>query len=116
MATKKSLPNLGDKVIFMRINPAQITPPPDPKHQPAEIIRGKGVVVGLIVGISRRVQVMVKDSETSQNKAWTLEPFCINPTADDEAEYLEHHNKLQGVVDEFNKKSADAIKEGNDAV
>ena len=74
--TKKNLPSLGEKVRFIRIKPAA-------DGKPAELIKGDGVIVGLIIGITKRVQVMVKDNDTALNKAWTLEPFCINPTDED---------------------------------
>lgn len=107
--TPKSLPPLGEKVSFCRIKPAG-------DGQGAELIRGKGIIVGHIIGITRRVQVMVKDSDTSANKAWTLEPFCINPTEDEAQAYLAHHAKLQATVDLFNERAQKVITEGNAAV
>lgn len=106
---QKELPPLGEKVRFCRIKPAG-------DGKPAELIKGEGVVVGHIIGITRRLQVMVKDGDTSSNKAWTLEPFCINASDESAAAYLEHHNKLQGVVDDYNDRAAKAGAEGNAAV
>lgn len=97
---------MGEKVTFCRIKPAA-----DGKK--AELIRGEGIIVGHIIGITRRVQFMVKDGDTLQNKAWTLEPYCINPTESEAQKYLDHHTKLQGVVDDFNARAENVIKQGN---
>lgn len=107
--TQKSLPALGEKVSFCRIKPAG-------DGQPAELIKGEGTIVGHIIGITRRIQVMVKDGDTSANKAWTLEPFCINPTDDEAKAYLAHHGQLQSLVDDFNKRAERVIADGNAAV
>lgn len=106
---QKALPPLGEKVHFCRIKPAG-------DGKPAELIKGEGIVVGHIIGITRRLQVMVKDGDTSANKAWTLEPFCINPTDDEAQAYLAHHGQLQSVVDDFNSRAQRAISDGNAAV
>lgn len=103
---KKNLPTLGEKVNFVRIKPAD-------NGAPAELIKGEGTVVGLIIGITRRVQVMVKDAETSANKAWTLEPFCINPSDEDANAYIDHHMKLQAAVDKFNAEAQACVTAGN---
>src|SRR5580693_8444525 len=107
--TKKNLPPLGEKVNFCRIKPAG-------DGMPAELIKGEGIVVGHIIGITRRVQIMVKDGDTSANKAWTLEPFCINPTEDEAQAYLAHHMQLQSLVYDFNKRAQNVIADGNAAV
>lgn len=107
--TKKNLPELAQKVKYVRIKPAA-------DGAPAELIHGEGTVVGLIIGIQQRVQVLVKEDGSPQNKAWTLEPFCINPTEREAEEYLSHHVKLQIVVDEYNKSSQAAIDAGNTEV
>lgn len=106
---KKNPPPLGEKVSFCRIKPAG-------DGKPAELIKGEGIIVGHIIGITRRVQVMVKDGDTSANKAWTLEPFCINPTDDEAQAYLTHHTQLQSLVDDFNARAQKVIADGNAAV
>lgn len=107
--TTKNLPPLGEKVTFCRVKPGG-------GGQPAELIKGEGIIVGHIIGITRRVQVMVKAGDTSANKAWTLEPFCINPTDDEAQAYLQHHMQLQSLVDDFNNRAQKAIADGNAAV
>lgn len=103
------LPALNQKVKFCRIQNGEA-------GKPDELIRGEGTVVGLIIGTNRRPNVMVKDSETSLNKAWTLEPMCIDPTELKVQDYFQHRQNLNGVVKEFNDKAIAVIDEGNRAV
>lgn len=104
----ESLPDLMEKVKFCRIQSVD--------GVPDALIHGEGTVVGLIIGVNHRANVMVKDAETSVNKAYTLEPMCINPTPEAAQAYLDHRAKLNGVVKEFNDKATQAIADGNAAV
>lgn len=103
------LPALGDKVKFVRIQNGEA-------GKEDVLVHGEGTVVGLIIGIQKRVNVMVKDSETSLNKAWTLEPMCINPEVTTAAAYFQHRQRISQMVKEINDKSAAVIEEGNQAI
>lgn len=104
-----SLPDLNEKVKFCRIKAGE-------GGAVDELVRGEGTVIGVIIGTAKRPNVMVKDAETSLNKAWTLEPMCINPTDEQAQEYFQHRQKLNGVVKEFNDKAQAVINDGNIAV
>ena len=79
------------------------------------LLRGTGIIVGIIIGAARRVQIMVKDDSEDKNKAWTLDLLCINPTDADCETYFEHHKKIRAMVDEHNQaqkdREAEKIKE-----
>jgi hypothetical protein len=77
----------------------------------AVLHKGSGVIVGIIIGASRRVQIMVKDESESKDKAWTLDLLCINPTKQDADRYFEHHTKLQKLVSEHNQAQKDREQE-----
>lgn len=98
---------MGKKVTYCRATA-------NDKGEP-ELFRGAGVIVGVIVGATRRVQIMVKDAETDANKAWTLDLLCINPTDEGAAAYFEHHKKVRKLVDDHNQaqrdREAEKIKE-----
>lgn len=81
-----------------------------------ELFRGAGIIVGIIIGATRRVQILVKDvTEGHADKAWTLDLMCINPTESDAQRYFEHHRQVKAVVDEHNQaqrqREQDKIKE-----
>lgn len=101
---------MGKKVKYCR---AKV----DDKNE-STLFRGEGVIVGVIVGATRRIQIMVKDESEAQDKAWTLDLICIDPTDEDAAHYFEHHKKVRGLVDEHNKaqrqREQDKIKEVDD--
>lgn len=84
----------------------------------SELHRGKGVIVGVIVGASRRIQVMVKDDSSDKNSAFTLDPVCINPSNADADAYFSHHQKIKAIVEEHNAaqrtREAEKIKEVDD--
>jgi hypothetical protein len=98
---------MGQKVKYCRAKP-------DEKGQP-ELHRGQGVIVGIIIGVTRRVQIMVKDEDVAADKAWTLDLMCVNPSEADAQRYFEHHKNLRRMVDEHNaaqkQREADKIKE-----
>lgn len=77
-----------------------------------ELFTGKGIIVGVIVGASRRVQIMVKDDGENKNAAFTLDPLCINPSNNDAEAYFSHHKKIQAIVTEHNaaQKEREQVK------
>ena len=85
---------MGQKVTYCRAKAAE-------NGQP-ELMHGTGIIVGVIVGASRRVQIMVKDHEVDKNQAWTLDLMCVNPTDADATAYFDHHKKLRTLVEQHN--------------
>lgn len=83
---------LGQTVKYVRIKPKDATNPQ------AELIHGEGVIVGHIIGVSKRENYMVKEAGT----AFNLDAFAINPTPAEASQYLEHHKKIQKIVDDHN--------------
>lgn len=75
---------------------------PKEGEAPAELIRGEGIIVGHIIGINRRHNLMVKDS--AENKAYTVELFAVDATEAEENEYLLHHMMIQQIVEEHNAR------------
>lgn len=90
---------MGQKVDYVRIGV-------DEKGQP-EPRYGKGIIVGVIVGVSRRIQIMVKDEIGEENKAYTLDLMCVNPSEEAVASYLEHHKKVRALVEQHNQDQKD---------
>ena len=100
MQLSKEITNLmGQKVEYCRATPGEDGKP--------VLYQGKGVIVGVIVGATRRIQIMVKDESVSNNQAWTLDLRCINPTAAEAEEYFEHNKKIRQLVDEHNQAQKD---------
>ena len=93
---------LAEKVRYTKIKPKE-------GDNPAKLEHGNGIVVGHIIGVAGRVNYMVKDGD----KAFNLEPYAINATPEEQAAYLAHHNKIQGIVEEHNKRQADDVKATN---
>lgn len=83
-----------------------------------ELHRGKGVVVGIIIGLARRIQIMVKDEAEDSSKAFTLDQLCVEPTDEDANAYFAHHVKLKTIVEDHNKaqreREQEKIKEVDD--
>lgn len=98
---------MGKKVTYCRAKPNE-------QGQP-ELQRGNGIIVGIIVGVTKRIQVLVKDDDAAADKAWTLDLMCVNPTEAQAQEYFEHHKKVKALVDEHNaaqrQREQDKIKE-----
>ena len=94
---------MGQKVTYCRAKPGEDGKP--------ELYRGNGVIVGIIVGVTRRVQIMVKDDEQDKNQAFTLDLMCVNPTESDAQKYFEHHRKVRALVDEHNQAQRDREQE-----
>lgn len=98
---------MGQKVKYCRAKPTEAGE--------TELYMGDGIIVGIIIGASRRVQVMVKDTAEEKNQAISLEPICINPTEAEASAYFEHHKKIKSLVDEHNvaqrTREAEKIKE-----
>ena len=90
---------MGQKVEYCRAKPGE--------DGNLVLMRGVGVIVGVIVGATRRVQIMVKDDSEDTSKAWTLDLMCINPTEEDAQRYFEHHKGLKVIVDEHNQAQKD---------
>ena len=101
---------MGQKVEYVRAKLGE-------DGQPS-LLRSTGIIVGIIIGATRRIQIMVKDDSEDTSKAWTLDLMCINPTLKDAERYFEHHKKLKAVVEEHNQSQKDRetakIKEVDD--
>lgn len=111
---RKELHDMLDKMLDVEpVNFIRIAASP---AKPDELVRGKGPIVGILIGVNRRINVMCKDAKTSENKAWNLEPVCVNANAATAQAYFDHRQKLNGVAEEFNKKAEQMIKDGNEAV
>lgn len=68
----------------------------------SELYQGKGIIVGVVIGVSRRIQIMVKDADEQKNQAFTLDIMCINPSEDDAKRYFEHQQAIKKLVDVHN--------------
>lgn len=105
--TKEVLDLMGQKVSYCRAVPKETGQ--------SELFRGNGIVTGVIIGASKRVQLLIQDNSESKDKAWTLDPICINPTDEDAQAYFEHHTKIKAMVEEHNvaqkEREAEKIKE-----
>lgn len=98
---------MGKKVKYCRARPKE--------DGTTELFKGEGIITGIIIGASRRVQVLIQDNTENKDKAWTLDPLCIDATGDDEEKYFTHHLKIKSIVDEHNvaqkEREAEKIKE-----
>lgn len=98
---------MGQKVDYCRAKPKE--------DGTTELFRGKGIVVGVIIGAARRIQIMVKDIDTDKNAAISLDTMCINPTKHEAKKYFDHHLKVKALVEQHNlaqkKREDDKIKE-----
>lgn len=111
MHLAKQVKNLmGQKVEYCRARAGEDGKP--------ELFRGTGIVVGVIIGVSKRIQIMVRDDSEDASKAWTLDTMCIDPTEQDAERYFEHHKNLKAIVEEHNQSQKDRetakIKEVDD--
>lgn len=75
------------------------------------LFKGEGLVVGVIIGATRRIQIMVKDLTEEKNTAISLDLMCINPTEAEAQEYFSHHKKLKAIVEDHNKAQQEREKE-----
>lgn len=91
---------LMKKVSYIRV---------DEKEQ---LVRGEGVIVGEFVTPAQRANVHIKDGD----KIFSLEPYCINPTPEEEQAYLAQVLKVRATAKEYNDKSSHAIADGNAAI
>ena len=96
---------LGQQVKYVRIKPNE-------SASAAELVHGEGVIVGHIIGVSKRENYMVKDGE----KAYNLEPFAIDPTPEEAENYLHHHRLIQGLVEDHNKHVSDEVARINELI
>ena len=107
---RQAMELMGKKVDYCRTAAGE-------KGEPV-LFRGKGVIVGIIIGVTKRIQIMVKDADTEQNKAYTLDLLCIDPTEEDAQAYFEHNQKIRAIVDEHNvaqkEREQEKIKEVDD--
>lgn len=101
---------MGQKVKYCRAKPNE--------KGEAELYRGNGVVVGVIIGAARRIQIMVKDAADEKNQAVSLDLLCIDPSESAAQKYFAHHKKVKALVDEHNvaqrAREAEKIKEVDD--
>lgn len=64
---------------------------------------GEGIIVGVIIGTSRRIQIMIRDDKEKTDAAFSLDLLCINPTDADAKAYFEHHKSLKKIVNDHNE-------------
>lgn len=104
---------MGEKVTYCRAKPKEGSATAE-----TELFYGKGIVVGVIIGVARRIQIMVKDDTEDKSKAISLDLVCINPTKADAERYFEHHLKVKAIVAEHNlaqqQREQDKIEEVDD--
>lgn len=86
---------MGKKVNYCRAKPGD-----DGK---AKLFKSEGIIVGIIIAATKRVQIMVRDSKDKADAAISLDLMCINPTKDEADAYFAHHKKLKGIVEEHNE-------------
>lgn len=101
---------MGQKVAYCRARPKEGSTTGE-----TELYYGKGIIVGVIIGASRRIQVMVKDEAENKSAALSLDLVCIDPTKADAERYFEHHLKVKAMVAEHNvaqsQREQEKIKE-----
>jgi len=101
---------LGKSVSYCRTKPTE--------SGGSELFIGKGTITGIIIGASKRIQFLVQDLTEGKDKAWTIDPICINPKPSDADSYFAHHLNLKNIVDEHNKSQKEReqqkIKEVDD--
>lgn len=101
--SKEIISLMGQKVEYCRAAPGEDGKP--------VLTRGNGIVVGVIIGASRRIQIMVKDESANKDAAWTLDLRCVNPTDDEAAQYWDHHQNIHTIVAEHNQAQRDREQE-----
>jgi len=67
-----------------------------------ELFKGAGFITGIIIGASKRVQILIQDNDENKDKAWTLDPMCIDATDEEAKAYFEHHLRLKKIVEDHN--------------
>jgi DNA-binding protein YbaB len=77
----------------------------------SELFKGNGIVTGVIIGASKRVQLLIQDNTENKDKAWTLDPICINATDEAAQAYFEHHQRIKKMVAEHNAANVAREKE-----
>jgi hypothetical protein len=96
---------LGQAVKFIRVSPD------------GDVVRGEGMVVGKIISLNNRINYQVRENGPNVgSKAWSLEPFAIECSEEDEKKYLEHVKAIRAIADDYNKRSQDMIVAGNKAI
>lgn len=105
--------DLGQKVKFLRID-AQGAP-----------VYGDGVVVAKLIGISKRVNYSVKvEGEVSaddpamrgRDQAFNLEPEALDGNEEENAAYINHRQRIDGIVKGFETEQDAMVKATNEAI
>lgn len=99
---------LGQKVKFVRMTP---------EH---ENVYGEGVVVGKLIGVSKRINYSVRDIEAKNErgtpKAWNLEPEALDGTDEENEAYVKHHHRITDHINAFEATQNDLVKKTNDEI
>jgi len=99
---------LGQKVKFVRMTPDH------------EAVFGEGMIVAKLIGISKRINYSVQDSELKnergQPRAWNLEPEALDGTDEENAGYIKHHNRITDHINVFEETQKDLIKKTNEEI
>lgn len=94
---------LGKKVTYCRAKAVD--------NAPHEMHKGEGIVTGIIIGATKRVQLLIQDKEEGKDKAWTLDELCVLPSDEDSEAYFAHHKRIKTIVDEHNQSLKDREQE-----
>lgn len=86
---------MGKKVNYCRAKPGE-----DGK---TKLFKSDGIIVGIIIAATKRIQIMVRDSKEKDGAAISLDLMCINPTNNEADAYFAHHKKLKSIVEEHNE-------------
>lgn len=85
---------LGQKVKFVRVK--------EVPGQPNEMVESDGMIVGKFLDPINRLKLHVRDANATNKQAYSVEPYCINPSEAQKIEFYTHHQRINDLSNALN--------------